>query len=68
MIKSRCRMGLLTLIISAFCIGCGQQAAEEMKRDFTAEAEAVYAFCVSQEDCFLCSGMGESTRGKTMSV
>lgn len=57
---NRCRMGLLALIIAAFCTGCGQQqTAEKVKRDFTAEAEAVYASCVSSDDCFLCRGMSE---------
>lgn len=60
MIKNCCRTGLLALIIAAFCIGCGQQqTAEKAKRDFMAEAESVYASCVSQDDCYLCSGMSD---------
>lgn len=55
--------GLLALIIAVFCAvgaaGCGQQAAKEAKRDFKAEAEAVYNLCVSQNECYLCSGMQE---------
>ena len=56
---SRCRVGLLALIIAALYTGCGQQANKEVKRDYVAEAEAVYASCVSQDDCYLCSGMSE---------
>lgn len=59
MMGSRCRMGILALIIAALCTGCGQQASKEVKRDFKAEAEAVYVSCVSADDCFLCSGMSE---------
>ncbi len=59
MIGNRCRIGLLALMITAFFTGCGQQTAEEVTHDFKAEAEAVYAYCVSQDDCFLCSGMSE---------
>ena len=59
MIRSHCRMGLMALIIVAFCTGCGRQTAKKVKRDYMAEAEAVYAFCVSQDDCYLCSGLSE---------
>ena len=56
--------GILALIIAVFCVvgmsGCGQrQDSEEAKRDFKAEAEAVYGLCVSQDECYLCGGMRE---------
>ena len=33
---------------------CAQQKEKDPDRDYLAEAEAVFASCVSKEDCFLC--------------
>lgn len=50
----------LFTLVALFFTSCGhQQTAEEVKRDFKAEANAVYASCVSQDECYLCGGIGE---------
>ena len=56
--------GIVAFTLTAACVlsatGCGQkQTAEEVRRDFKAEAEAAYASCVSTDDCYLCHGMQE---------
>lgn len=50
----------LFTLVALFFASCGQQqTSEEVKRDFKAEANAVYASCVSQDECYLCGGIGE---------
>lgn len=51
-------LSLFTLVALSFA-SCGQQGADEVKHDYRAEADAIYASCVSRDDCYLCSGIGE---------
>ena len=67
------RKGIVALILTAACVlgatGCGQQqTAEDIKRDFKAEAEAVYTSCASTNDCYLCNGMEEYEGQKNVGI
>ena len=47
-----------SFVLSVFMLiglgACAQQNEKDPDRDYLAEAEAVFASCVSKEDCFLC--------------
>ena len=56
--KARMAAAVLAALICIATAGCGQEQAET-KRDYKAEAETVASFCVSTDDCYLCSGISE---------